>query len=165
MVSLSVIVYTLFIFMEVSVMAKFEREVDIDSKVEKVWEVLTNTAYWPQWFPGIDSIANVSAVQKGGTFEWVDDGRTGNGEFLEVLPQKKLVVLTQMGRDKDKHTFELRPTGGFFGLAADECKVKYKLDTLTGAGILGNFITGGNPKDALRVKKAAGALRKLVESL
>jgi len=146
-------------------MAKFEREVEIDSQVDKVWQVLTNTAYWPQWFPGIDSIANVSAVQAGGTFDWVDDGQTGRGEFLEVDPHNKLVVLTQMGNDKDKHTFELRPTGGFLGLAADECKVEYKLDNLSGGGILGNFITGGNPKDALRVKKATTALRKLVESL
>jgi hypothetical protein len=34
-----------------------------------------------------------------------------------------------------------------------------------GGGILGNFIAGGNPKDALRVKKAMNMLRKLVESL
>jgi len=146
-------------------MAKFERDVEIDAQVEKVWQVLTNTAYWPQWFPGIDSIANTGEVAPGGTFEWVDNGQTGRGEFLEVVPFKKLVVLTQMGNDKDKHTFELRPTGGFFGLAADECKLEYKLDNLSGAGILGNFITGGNPKDALRVKKATTALRKLVESL
>ena len=111
-------------------MAKFERDVEIDAQVEKVWQVLTNTAYWPKWFPGIDSIANAGEVAPGGTFEWVDDGQTGRGEFLEVVPFKKLVVLTQIGNDKDKHTFELRPTGGFFGLAADECKVEYKLDTL-----------------------------------
>ena len=82
-----------------------------------------------------------------------------------MYPHTTLVDAILMGNDKDKHTFELRPTGGFLGLAADECKVEYKLDNLSGGGILGNFITGGNPKDALRVKKATTALRKLVESL
>ena len=43
-------------------MAKFEREVDIDSKVEKAWQVLTTAI--AAVVPGIDSIANVSAVQK-----------------------------------------------------------------------------------------------------
>mgnify|MGYP001241884472 CR=1 FL=1 len=146
-------------------MAKFEREVEIDSQVDKVWQVLTNTAYWPQWFPGIDSIANVSAVQTGGTFEWGGDGPTRRGGVLGGDPHNKPVGPTPMGKHKDKNTFELRPTGGFLGLAADECKVEYKLDNLSGGGILGNFITGGNPKDALRVKKATTALRKLVESL
>ena len=56
-------------------------------------------------------------------------------------------------------------TGGFLGLAADECKVEYTLDTLMGGGILSNFVAGGNPRDAMRVKKAVHSLRKLVESL
>ena len=34
-----------------------------------------------------------------------------------------------------------------------------------GGGILGRFVAGGNPRDALRVKKAMHLLRKLVESL
>ncbi len=146
-------------------MPKFEREVEVDSTVEKTWNVLINPNYWPQWFPGIDSISNVTSMQPGGTFEWVDDGQTGRGEIVDVQPMKRLEVLTQMGNDKDKHIFELRSSGGFLGLAADECKVEYKLDTLMGGGILGNFLAGGNPKDAIRVKKAMIALRKLVESL
>ena len=59
----------------------------------------------------------------------------------------------------------LRSSGGFFGLNADECKVEYTLDTLMGGGILSSFVAGGNPKDALRVKKAMVMFRKLVESL
>ncbi len=50
------------------------------------------------------------------------------------------------------------------GLKEDECKVEYTLDTLMGGGILGNFIAGGNPVDAMKVKKATNLLRKLVES-
>ena len=32
-------------------------------------------------------------------------------------------------------------------------------------GILGSFVTGGNPRDAMRVKKAMHLLRRLAESL
>jgi hypothetical protein len=39
------------------------------------------------------------------------------------------------------------------------------LDTLMGGGIISNFVAGGNPKDALRVKKAVHALRRTVESM
>jgi hypothetical protein len=61
--------------------------------------------------------------------------------------------------------FTLRRSGGFFGLGEDECKVEYVLDTLMGGGILASFVAGGNPKDALRVKKAMHLFRKLVESI
>lgn len=146
-------------------MPKFEREMEIDAPVEKVWEYLVNPNNWPHWFPGIDSIGNVSAVREGGTFEWVDDEKTGRGQIVKFEPMKRLEVLTQMGDDKDLHVFKLRPSGGFLGLSDDECKVEYTLDTLMGGGILASFIAGGNPKDALRVKKAMHSLRKQVESV
>ena len=57
---------------------KFERS-DIDSKVEKVWQVLTNTATGRSG-SRIDSIANVARFKRQHIW-WVDDGRTGNGEF------------------------------------------------------------------------------------
>lgn len=146
-------------------MPKFEREVEIDAPVEKVWEVMVNPEYWPQWFPGIESVSNVTSVSEGGRFEWTDEGRTGKGTIAHLEPMKRLEILTQMGDDKDSHVFKLKPSGGFFGLSDDECKVEYTLDTLMGGGILGSFIAGGNPRDALRVKKAVTLLRKLVESL
>jgi len=146
-------------------MPKFEREVEIDAPVEKVWQILINPTYWPQWFPGIDSISNVTSIAVGGTFEWVDDGQTGTGTIVSMEPMKRLEVLTQMGDDKDSHLFKLRPAGGFLGLGADECKVEYTLDTLMGGGLLGSFVAGGNPKDAIRVKKAMHQLRRLVESM
>ena len=146
-------------------MPKFEREVEIDAPVEKVWEVITNPTHWPQWFPGFDSVSNVTSVHEGGSFEWVDDGQTGRGTVVKMVPLKYLEILTQMGDDKDSHVFELRQSGGFFGMSADECKVEYKLDTLMGGGLLGKFVAGGNPKDMLRVKNATNKLRRLVESL
>ena len=146
-------------------MPQFEREVEINVPVEKVWNVLINPQYWPQWFPGVDSVSGGTSVSEGGSVEWTGDGKTGHATIVKMEPQKRLVIRTQLGDDKDEHVFVLHPSGGFFGLNADECKVEYTLDTLMGGGILGSFIAGGNPKDALRVKNATNLLRKLVESL
>ncbi len=146
-------------------MPKFEREVEIDAPVETVWEVMVNPNHWPQWFPGVESVSNVTSISEGGTFEWSDEGRTGRGVIVKMEPMERLEIMTQMGDDKDAHIFKLRSSGGFFGLGADECKVEYTLDTMMGGGILGSFVAGGNPKDAMRVKKAVHLLRKLVESL
>ena len=146
-------------------MPKFEREVDIDAPIETVWEVMTNPDHWPQWFPGVDSVSNVTSISAGGRFEWTDEGQTGQGTIVSMEPMKRLEILTQMGDDKDAHVFKLRSSGGFLGLADDECTVEYTLDTLMGAGIVGRFLAGGNPADMMRVKKAMQLLRKLVESL
>ncbi len=146
-------------------MPKFEREVEIDATVEKVWQVMTDPNFWPQWFPGIDSVSNVTSVVAGGTFDWVDDGQTGRGTIVALEPQRYLEILTQLGDDKDLHKFKLKATGGFLGLAKDETDLEYEFDSLMGGGILGNFIAGGNPKDAIRVKKTLHNLRKLVESM
>ncbi len=146
-------------------MPKFEREVEIDAPVEKVWEVMTDPNHWSEWFPGIESVTNVTAVAKEGQFEWTDEGKSGRGTIVDFEPHKRLEIVTQLGDDKDSHVFELKASGGFLGLGADETKVEYTLDTLMGGGILANFVAGGNPKDAIRVKKATHALRRLVESL
>jgi uncharacterized protein YndB with AHSA1/START domain len=146
-------------------MPKFESKTEIDAPINKVWEVMTNPAYWPDWFPGIDAVSNITAIEKGGTFNWTDDGRTGKGIIREFEQMKRIEIRTQIGEDQDSHIFELRPSGGFLGLNADECQVEYTLDTLMGGGILGEFIAGGNPRDAMRVKKALHLLRRLVESV
>ena len=146
-------------------MPKFERKVEIDAPVEKVWKVMTDPKYWPQWFPGVDAVSSVKSVSAGGSFDYKKDEQAGKGTIETFQPMKLLEIRTQIGNDKDAHVFKLRPSGGLFGLSADECKVDYTLDTLMGGGIFGDFIAGGNPKDALRVKKAMHLLRKLVESL
>lgn len=146
-------------------MPKFEREVEIDAPVETVWKAITDPNRWPEWFPGIDGVAQVTSMSKGGKFEWTSEGRTGRGLIEDLEPMKRLEIVTQMGDDKDSHVFVLRPSGGLLGLAADECKVEYTLDTLMGGGIIGKFVAGGNPKDMLRVKKAMHLFRKMVESI
>ena len=146
-------------------MPKFEREVEIDAPVEKVWDILINPNYWHQWFPGVDSLAKATTIREGGSFEWTSEGKTGRGTIEKMEPMKYLEITTQMGDDKDAHVFKLKSSGGFLGMKADECKVEYTLDTLMGGGLLGNFMAGGNPKDAMRVKKSMHLLRKLIESL
>lgn len=146
-------------------MPKFEREVEIDAPVEKVWEALTNPETYPQWFPGIDSVSNVTPLSEGTRFDWADKGRTGRAVVVKMEPMKRLEIKTQMGDDQDLHVFTLKPSGGFFGTKADECKVEYTLDTLMGGGILASFIAGGNPMDTMRVTKAMNLLRKMIESV
>ncbi len=146
-------------------MAKFEREVEIDAPVESVWEVLINPKYWPQWFPGVDNVSNVTTIGMDGSFEWNSEDRKGTGVIMKFTPLKELEIVTQVGNDKDGHHFKLKPVGKFLGLGDDECKVEYTMDTLSGGGILGRFVTGGNPKDAMQVKKTVHKLRKLIEGL
>jgi len=146
-------------------MPKFEREVEIDATVEKVWNVVIDPMQWQKWLPGIDDEASITTSKANASIEWISGEKKGRASIVNSEPMKRLEIMTQVGDDKDSHTFKLRPSGGFLGLNDDECKVEYTLDTLMGGGILGNFIAGGNPKDALRVKKAMIMLRKLVESL
>jgi uncharacterized protein YndB with AHSA1/START domain len=145
-------------------MPKFEREVEINAPIETVWNVLINPDNWPQWFPGIEGVSNVTSIGKGGKFDWTSGGKTGRGTLVAFDPLKRLEILTQVGDDKDSHLFTLNPSGGFLGLNADECKITYTFDTLMGGGFLGDFLAGGNPRDALKVKNAMNLLRKLVES-
>ena len=146
-------------------MPKFEREVEIDAPVEKVWDVLTNPRTWPDWFPGIEEVSNITTISENSGFNWMDEGRTGQGKIVKLEPQERLEVETKMEDDRDLHVFILKPSGGFLGLAKDETKVTYVLDTLMGGGIISNFVAGGNPKDTLRVKKAVHALRRIVEGM
>ncbi len=146
-------------------MPKFEREVEIDAPVEKVWEVITDPGHWPEWFPGIESTPNVTSISEGQTLEWMLKDHTGRATIAKMEPMERLEVRTLVEDDEDQHVFTLRPSGGFLGLAADECKVKYTLDTLMGGGMIARFVAGGNPKDALQVKKALHRLRRTVESL
>ena len=83
-------------------MPKFEREVEIDAPVETVWEVMVNPNHWPQWFPGVESVSNVTSISEGGTFEWSDEGRTGRGAIVKMEPMERLEIMTQMGDDNDR---------------------------------------------------------------
>ncbi|MFA7115530.1 MAG: SRPBCC family protein [Candidatus Omnitrophota bacterium] len=145
-------------------MAKFEREVEIDAPVQNAWAVLTDATLWPKWFPFMHSVSNVRPLAEGAVINWNSGDQDGIATITKFVPEKELEILTNLEGNEDKHNFTLRSSGGFFGLKADEAKVEYKLDTMTGGGILGRFVTGGNPRDMLRVKNATNALRRLVET-
>jgi uncharacterized protein YndB with AHSA1/START domain len=146
-------------------MPKFVREVVIGAPTEKVWKAITDPNQWSQWFPGVDGVSNLTSMAVGGTFDWVSEGRTGQGIIEEMEPMKRLKITTQLGNDKDSHVFNLQPAGGFLGLGGNKSKLAYTLDTLMGGGIISNFLAGGNPKDMLRVKNVMNQLKKLIESL
>lgn len=145
-------------------MSKFEREVEIDAPTQNAWRVLTDAAQWPKWFPFVDSVSNIQALAEGVVIIWRSGDKDGTATITKFVPEKELEILTDLEGDKDKHNFTLRSSGGFFGLKDDEVKVEYKLDTMTGGGIIGRFVTAGNPRDMLRVKNATNALRRLVEA-
>lgn len=145
-------------------MAKFEREVEIDAPVQNAWHVLIDVSQWPKWFPYMYSVTHVGPIVEGTLFQWSTGDKNGTATITKFVPEKELEVLTNLEGDQDEHNFTLRSSGGFFGLKNDEVKVEYKLDTLSGGGIIGRFINSGNPRDMLRVKNATNAFRRLVES-
>ncbi|MDD2522919.1 MAG: SRPBCC family protein [Anaerolineaceae bacterium] len=144
-------------------MAKFEREVEIDASVDNTWVVLTDATLWSKWLPFMDSVSHFGPVSEGTTVRWTAGDKSGTATVTIFNPGKEFEFVTDLDGDKDRHNFTLRSSGGFFGLSDDEVKVEYKLDTLSGGGIFGRFISGGNPRDLIRVKNTTNALRKLVE--
>lgn len=144
-------------------MAKFEREVEIDASVDNTWLVLTDASHWPKWLPFMDSVTLTGPLSKGSVVGWADKDKAGTATVTIYDQGKEFEIVTDLDGDKDRHNFTLRSSGGFFGLSDDEVKVEYKLDTLSGGGIIGRFLSAGNPRDMIRVKSTTTALRKLVE--
>jgi len=100
-------------------MAKFEQHVTIDAPMDRVWAMMTNPATWSQWFPNVDSISGLSAVEDGATFQWQDGNDSGSASIVEVDHERGLikVVTTEDGK-QTTHTFDLDKAGGFFGFGA-----------------------------------------------
>jgi len=148
-------------------MPKFEREVEIDVPIEKVWQVLIDPKYWPEWLPGVDSVTSVQAVSltNAKSVQFTKQDKNGTATFVTLQQPNLLEIVTQIDDDKDQHVFKLRTTGGLFGMAADETKVEYTLDTLNGKGFITKFFTSGNPIDSTKVSKAMLRFRRLVEKL
>lgn len=152
---------------EVKIMPKFEREVEIDVPIEKVWQVLIDPQYWPQWFPGVDSVSTVQTVSltTAKSVQFTEQDETGTATFVTLQQPDLLEIVTQVGNDKDQHVFKLKKTGGLFGMAGDETKVEYTMDTLSGKGIITKFFATGNPIDSAKVSKAILKFRRLVEKM
>ena len=143
-------------------MATFERHVKVDAPVDKVWSMMTNPATWSQWFPDVDSITGLSAVEPGATFQWQDGQKTGSASIVDVDTNRGLIkVVTTQGDHQVTHTFDLDQSGGFFGMGGDDTEVKYKREYQVAGGIVGEFVVGGNPMDMMDVKRTLEKIKRL----
>jgi uncharacterized protein YndB with AHSA1/START domain len=145
-------------------MATFERSIKIDAPVDRVWAMMTNPATWGSWFPDCDQVTGLGAVEAGATFQWRDEGRTGSGAITEVDTGRGLIKVAVRDGDREVlHTFDLDQAGGFFGIGGDDTTVKYRKEYDAPGGFLGEFVAGGNPVDALEVKKTLERIRNLAQ--
>lgn len=145
-------------------MAVFERSITVDAPPDRVWALMTNPASWGQWFPELDAVSGLESVREGAVFTWRDGEKTGGGTVAEVNPDRGLltVVITEDGR-QTTHSFDLDRTGGLFGIGGNDTRVKYRRSYDAPGGFLGEFIAGGNPADALDVKRTLEKIERLAE--
>jgi uncharacterized protein YndB with AHSA1/START domain len=145
-------------------MATFEQHTKIDAPVDKVWAILTNPSTWGQWFPGADKVTGLETVAADTTFQWHQGDETGSGTIVEVDNDRGLIkVVTSHEGDQVTHTFDLDRAGGFFGLGGNDTRLEYKREYDAPGGFIGEFISGGNPADALKVKQTLEKVRRLAE--
>jgi uncharacterized protein YndB with AHSA1/START domain len=142
-------------------MAKFEHSIDISAPVDTVWSILTDSAQWPLWFPDLQGVTGLSAVQTGAKFQWQSGGQTGTGSIGRVEPQHILQVVTAMEGHQATHTFRVERHGGLFG--GNGAQLNYTLEFKTAGGMLGELVAGGNPVDLLKVKNAVTKVHDLAE--
>jgi len=145
-------------------MATFERHVKIDAPMDRVWAMMTNPATWEQWFPSVDRITGLAAVEQGATFQWQDGNDTGAASIVEVDHDRGLIkVVTSEDGKQTTHTFDLDRAGGFFGLGGDDTRLTYRREYDAAGGFLGEFVVGGNPADSLQVKQVVEKIKNLAQ--
>jgi len=145
-------------------MPTFDQHTKINAPVDKVWAILTNPATWEQWFPDVDHVTNLGAVAADATFQWQHGSETGSGTIVAVDNDRGLlkVVISHDGHQVI-HTFDLDRAGGLFGIGGDDTRLDYKREYDAPGGFIGEFISGGNPADALKVKQTLEKVRHLAE--
>jgi len=142
-------------------MAKFDQSIDIKAPVDTVWSILTNPGQWPLWFPDVQSVSGLSAVQTGATFQWQSGDHMGTGSVVRAEPQHKLQVVTKMEGHQATHTFEVDRHGGLLG--GNGAQLHYTLEFHAAGGLIGEVVAGGNPVDLLKVKNAITKVRDLAQ--
>ena len=142
-------------------MSKFEHSIDISAPVDTVWSILTNPDQWPLWFPDLQGVTGLSAVQTGAQFQWQSGGQTGTGSIGRVEPQRSLQVVTAMEGHQATHTFRVERHGGLFG--GNGAQLHYTLEFKPAGGLIGELVAGGNPVDLLKVKNAVTKVHDLAE--
>jgi uncharacterized protein YndB with AHSA1/START domain len=144
--------------------ARFEQRVKIDAPIDKVWGIISNPATWVQWFPDVDSVSGLAAVQAGSSFQWRNGDESGSGSIETVDENRGLIkVVTTEGDKQISHIFDLDRSGGLFGLGGDDTRLTYQREYDVGHGFLGEFVAGGNPVDLLKVKHTLEKVKDLAE--
>jgi uncharacterized protein YndB with AHSA1/START domain len=145
---------------------KFSQHVDIDAPPDTVWSLLSDVGKWPLWFPQMEQVTGLSGLQAGVNFQWRHGDESGTASILSVdEASDTIVVETRVGDDQHTHTFDVDRKGGFLGLGGNDSRVRYTLEYDPPGGMIGDFVAGGNPADALRVKGTLQKIRELAESM
>jgi carbon monoxide dehydrogenase subunit G len=142
-------------------MPRFEQSIKIDAPMDKVWAMFLDPGTWGSWFPGVDTVTGMASVSEGATFQWQEKDETGSGTVVAVDDKRGLIkVVTNDAGKQVTHTFDL-DRAGFLGFGNDT-KVTYIREFDSG-GLIGEFISGGNPADALSVKRTLEKIKRVAQ--
>lgn len=145
-------------------MPKFEQDIKLDAPVDKVWSILMNASTWPLWFPDAEQITNLGKVAEGATFQWHGGKDSGTGSIVSIDEDRGMIkVVTGEGGRQTTHTVDLDRRGGLFGVGGNESRISYAMEYDAPGGFLGEFVTGGNPMETLKVKGVLEKIKNLVE--
>lgn len=145
---------------------KFAQHVDIDAPPNVVWAILADAEKWPLWFEGMQQVTGLSAPQSGANFSWQKGGEQGTGTVLAMDEGKMIIALaTREGDAEHSHTFDVDRSGGFFGVGANDSRLRYTLEYDPPGGMFGDFVAGGNPADMLYVKGTLHKIKDLAERM
>jgi uncharacterized protein YndB with AHSA1/START domain len=143
-------------------MARFDQAIEIEAPAESVWSVLTDAGQWQLWFPDVETVSNLGAVQPGSTFQWQSAGKTGTGRIVRATPNEILEVSTEIGGNQASHTFQVNRSGGLLSGGKDT-RLQYTFEYRTAGGLVGEFVAGGNPADLTKVKNTVNKVKGLAE--
>lgn len=144
-------------------MAHFEQHIDVDAPIETVWSILITPQQWPFWFPDMEGVNNLSAVETGGTFEWKVGDSVNAGTIVRVEPNQLLEVKVQHNGHVTSHNFTISRHGGIFGFGGHDTRIEYAMSFHASGGFIGEFIAGGNPFDMIKVRSTLAKIKELAE--
>ncbi len=95
-------------------MKEYRATATIEQSPEKIWEVLVDTAAWPEWDPFCDKIeGRVALGEKIKAFTKLSPGRAFGVKVTELVPNQRMTWSGGMpfGLFKGVRTFTLTPKG------------------------------------------------------